>query len=58
MKEKIAVYTNVCFHVHRLSLEEISLEGVCIGGMADFFKMMFNFILYPSEYFKHFSIII
>lgn len=34
MKEKIAVYTNVCFHVHRLSLEEISLEGVCIGGMA------------------------
>lgn len=38
MKEKIAVYTNVCFHVHRLSLEEISLEGVCVGGMVDFFK--------------------
>lgn len=23
---------------YRLSLEEISLEGVCIGGMVDFFK--------------------
>ena len=38
MKEKIAICTNVCFRVLRLSLEEISLEeGVCVGGMVDFF---------------------
>lgn len=58
MKRKDSSIYKCAFMCIHLSLEEISLEGVCIGGMADFFKMMFNFILYPSEYFKHFSIII